>query len=700
MRWGRFARSCIVGVLALHPAAGAYAQDDHGDTSATATLLPFGASRAGRIDDGTDADVFRIDLLGRAEIEIRTVGSTDTAGELLDSTGARLMSDDDGGPGDNFAMTVELEPGAYYVEVRGDAGGYAVNARLGGVPDHGDTVDSSTLLKLHLGEELAAVRPQVLLATSGRIHPSTDDADVFRIDVADDGTRIVLRTSGGVDTYASLVDSSENGIAFDDGDGNFRIERTLDAGIYYVKVGGHGTGAYRILGTRVPPPDSGASRPVGTRPRLLSPGAIRMEWPPWETYVAHDRIGLRFAGDFDGDGDDDLVVVGSSRSPAKPGSGLVLLNNGDFTFTVADGDRPSGVHAREALAADFDGDGRTDFFIADHGFDRAPFQGWRNQLLLWTADGYDDATDRLPADPAGYTHNAAAGDVDGDGDVDLLVANSFPARISGESVFGPYFLLNDGQANFVVDTGALPDAMKSEFRPWAVDLVDLDGDGHDDLVAGATSEDYGMEGVSFVFWGSVDGTYRQDNATVLPRAGFFASFGTAEVVSISVHDCNGDGLPDLLFGGYHSDTTRNTRGVQLLVNRGGRYFADETRSRLGDHAWSADEGWQSEHRFFDFNHDGTVDIVPEGYAGLVDGGPNVMAWLNDGTCNYVALRTTEFDDAGALQHFAWGTIVRVGADFKAMWFGGDGATHLTAKAAVVVEGAEITLAPSAPPDGE
>ena len=205
--------------------------------------------------------MFRVDLLGRAEIEVRTVGQTDTAGELLDSTGARLMSDDDDGPGDNFAITAELDPGVYYVEVRGEAGDYAVNARLGGARDHGDTVEASSLLKLHTDEELAAVRPQVLLATAGRIYPSTDDGDVFRIDVPDDGTQVVLRTSGAVDTYASLVDGSENEIAFDDGDANFRIEQTLGAGIYYVKVRGHDTGAYRILGTMVPPaagPGAGA----------------------------------------------------------------------------------------------------------------------------------------------------------------------------------------------------------------------------------------------------------------------------------------------------------------------------------------------------------------------------------------------------------------------------------------------------------
>lgn len=233
-------------------ASGVSPGDDHGDTSATATLLALGSTLPGQIDSDSDADVFRIDVPGHVGIEVRTVGQTDTAGELLDSTGARLMSDDNAGPGDNFAMTVDLEPGVYYVHVRGDTGDYSVNARLGGAPDHGDTIESSTLLKLHSEGELAAVRPQVLLATAGRIYPSTDDVDVFRIDVPANATDITVRTSGSVDTYASLTDSADNEIASHDGDANARIDQVLDTGIYYVKVRGHGTGAYRVLGSMAP----------------------------------------------------------------------------------------------------------------------------------------------------------------------------------------------------------------------------------------------------------------------------------------------------------------------------------------------------------------------------------------------------------------------------------------------------------------
>ena len=53
-------------------------------------------------------------------------------------------------------------------------------------------------------------------------------------------------------------------------------------------------------------------------------------------------------------------------------------------------------------------------------------------------------------------------------------------------------------------------------------------------------------------------------------------------------------------------------------------------------AWSLTEAWHVEHRFFDFNHDGAVDIVPQFYR---PEGSNVVAWLNDGTGHYVALKS-------------------------------------------------------------
>ena len=430
-------------------------------------------------------------------------------------------------------------------------------------------------------------------------------------------------------------------------------------------------------------PDSCAAKRL---PELVSPGSIAVEWGVWRSNLSDVTISNSFAADFDGDGDDDLLHTPAAArrqdDPSETRLGVILLNNGDFTFEVAAGDRPQGVHPTEILMADFDGDGRNDFFIGDSGHDYPPFPGWRNQLLLWTADGYLDVTGRLPVDPSGYTHDAAAGDIDGDGDVDVLVGNNF-AR--GEGIPGPYFLMNDGRANFVADPNRVPSRVHEDwrYRAWAFELADLDGDGHLDLVAGATGNLPGNE--SFVYWGSATGEYRDENVSVLATAEFFTAFGSAHVISVAVHDVNADGRSDILFGAYPVPSF-SQRGVQLLVNAGGRRFVDETRQRLGASARAA-EAWHYEHVFFDFNGDGTVDIVPQQYW---DGEnrANVLAWLNDGTGHYVALRTTEFDDVFALGRFNSGRAVHVDGGFKYLQFSTFD-TYLEANAGIVVEGAVL-----------
>lgn len=186
---------------------------------------------------------------------------------------------------------------------------------------------------------------------------------------------------------------------------------------------------------------------------------------------------------------------------------VVLLNDGDNTFTesaahVFGGAAPAYVHQREMVVADFNGDGAGDVVVTNHGFDRPPFPTERNALLLSDgAGGLDEQVgDKTTFDYLGFTHSAAAGDIDGDGDADIVFNDMHGPDIEpGKKL---RILLNDGNGAFTNSDFTLPASLRQ--GTWiATLLADLDGDGSPELVLGAG--DSGNDTV--ILWNNGSGSY-------------------------------------------------------------------------------------------------------------------------------------------------------------------------------------------------
>lgn len=112
---------------------------------------------------------------------------------------------------------------------------------------------------------------------------------------------------------------------------------------------------------------------------------------------------------------------------------------------------PNTVHPRELAYADFNGDGKLDIFIADHGWDTNPYPGGQNQLILSTSNGWEVASSKLPQ-RQDFTHSTAVGDINNDGNVDIFVGNVN----TGTSAYSSSVLLGDGKGGFTESTALLP----------------------------------------------------------------------------------------------------------------------------------------------------------------------------------------------------------------------------------------------------
>jgi hypothetical protein len=311
-----------------------------------------------------------------------------------------------------------------------------------------------------------------------------------------------------------------------------------------------------------------------------------------------------YAADFNLDGLPDLLLQRSKFQTHNTYPVDILLNNGKGGFDLAtsdlfEGDAPLLQNPRKTVFADFNRDGFIDFYIADHGYDVSPHPGFQNTLVLSNEDGrYFDATANLPQQ-SDFTHDVSAGDLDGDGDVDLYVGN-----IWGMNKFPPYIALNDGYGKFTKKEDALPELTGLSQNGFTTsEMVDVDNDDDLDLVLGDAGDDINNE-----FSTPTSEILLNDgeaNFTHLPDAMPPKSNARADIChDIHPFDLNGDDYPDL-FVVYERQAASGSY-IQALVNNGDGTFSDETDIWLEAPLFPF---WLPSLEMRDLNRDGHPDLV-------------------------------------------------------------------------------------------
>ena len=513
-------------------------EDDHGDSTSTATEVRVPGTASGRIDPASDEDYFRFRLPSAGTLVAWTSGSLDTVGALYDANGRRLAANDDGGNSVNFRIERQSAAGTYYVSVASFDGSY---------------VGDYTLHLSFEGSGSPDLVVEALSAGAGQVAPG----DRFALSAT-------VRNRGDAQSPAS------NARAYRETGG-----RTLLAEQAIPPLGPSATAAIELRVQAEPVAGTSAytvcvaavADESNTSNNCAAAVSVRVAEAAGE---AQSLAGQRNLGDFDGDGRADVLLrhAESGRWRFYPMDGRsVSAGGGEANLT------PNLAWAVAGIG-DFDGDGRDDVLLrrSDTGrWHYYPMNGRRTMAgrgsvplttnLAWAVagigdmngDGRDDVLMRhtdgrwryYPMDGrtvsqgaglANLTRDlawgvAGVGDFDGDGRDDVLLRRSDTGRWH-------YYPMNGRRT--MAGRGSVP---LTTNLAWAVaGIGDMNGDGRDDVLL--RRSDTGR-------WYY----YPMNGRLVLAGRGGAPLTANLAWAVVGVGDMNGDGRADVLLrrdsGAWH-----------------------------------------------------------------------------------------------------------------------------------------------------
>jgi Tfp pilus assembly protein PilF len=391
------------------------------------------------------------------------------------------------------------------------------------------------------------------------------------------------------------------------------------------------------------------------------------------------ELGAHLAvGDYDGDGDQDLYVA--SRTPGKTASAHFLFRNdfGEFVETSAAAGIKHSARETAAIFADYDNDGKLDLYIVNTG---------PNILYRNVGDGkFLNVTATAGVADTAFGHRALFVDLDHEGDLDLYLANATANRLyrnngdgtfaelsekmgiagknvrSRDAAFGDFdedgdidlFVVNENAGNILYTNlrqGQFQDVtaasgLTSEGGSGAAAVGDYNNDGFLDIFVTALSG-----GNYYLYRNKGDGAFERDTRS----KEMFQALQKVIGLDAAFFDFDNDGFLDLLVVGKPQSEIRNPksgRGVFLFHNDGTGKFSDVS------HLLPENLSSGRQIALADYNEDGDMDIF---IAGL-DGG--VRLRRNDGgnANRYLKIQLVGLSTgSGKNNHFGIGAKLEVRA---------------------------------------
>ena len=253
-----------------------------------------------------------------------------------------------------------------------------------------------------------------------------------------------------------------------------------------------------------------------------------------------------------------------------------------------------GGRCMDASAGDVDGDGDLDLALAQ--------EFATNLILRNDGAGHFSVTPGDVNGGNGDNEDVLLEDFDGDDDLDMLTVHEDDALHA--------LLLNNGQGQFASAAGRI----NANSIANAVQSIDLNGDGRLDVILG-------NQGQNLVLIQDTAGVLQPDNTR---------SVGVLTTQDLLLLDIDGDTDLDL----FVANETDN----KLFVNDGNGFFADETATRL-----SAATRETREASAADVDNDGDLDIVLGNVQFVQTLSPENQLLINDGSGNFTDESATRLD---------------------------------------------------------
>ncbi len=314
--------------------------------------------------------------------------------------------------------------------------------------------------------------------------------------------------------------------------------------------------------------------------------------------------------DVNGDGLVDILFAngGKYEAPGDPEFCRIFLNQGPnklFKEATRDvvGNEPA--LTRVIKVQDLDQDGHPDIVMGTN-------YSTQSRLLLGDGKGnyHNVTTSHLPKVLASVG-DLEFGDVDGDGDLDMLLADWGPGNPMKNMGGRTMLWLNDGRGHFTdVTARQMPDVLVKFC--WDLEFVDADNDYDLDILISSKKSDG-----SFFYLNDGNGAFRDVTQDRLPQ---FTNNYEFEAM-----DMNGDSFLDLVTindGDLVEGGNKYHRREHIFMNDAGKRFLDITAEWWPD---SENMGYDDNLALYlDFDSDGDPDIL----VGSLDGPDRLL--INDG----------------------------------------------------------------------